>query len=142
MTKTQDILTKLFIELQEAQNKLVTLSGTLKEKFLTNYEKTDSAKYNFIVAIEAMIDIGNHLIAEKKLGLPKEYGDVFRILEEKGVFSKEYTTKFVEMAKFRNLLVHIYWKVDNEKLYSILKENLEDFNIFTEAVRKYLTKEN
>jgi len=44
------------------------------------------------------------------------------------------------MVKFRNLLVHLYWKVDQEQLYQILQTNLGDFDLFNEQVRKYLGK--
>jgi uncharacterized protein YutE (UPF0331/DUF86 family) len=39
------------------------------------------------------------------------------------------------MAKFRNLLVHLYWKVDDQKVYQILKSDIRD-------IKKYLKKIN
>ena len=42
------------------------------------------------------------------------------------------------MARFRNLLVHVYWKVDNEKLFHILQKNLGDFQRFEEFIRDHL----
>jgi len=44
------------------------------------------------------------------------------------------------MVKFRNMLVHLYWKIENDRLYQYLKENLGDFEAFQEAIRKYLKK--
>jgi uncharacterized protein YutE (UPF0331/DUF86 family) len=44
------------------------------------------------------------------------------------------------MVKFRNMLVHLYWKIENDRLYKYLKENLGDFEAFKEAIRKYLKK--
>jgi uncharacterized protein YutE (UPF0331/DUF86 family) len=46
--------------------------------------------------------------------------------------------QLIEMVKFRNLLVHLYWKVENEKLYDYLKNNLGDFEAFKSAIRNYL----
>ena len=43
------------------------------------------------------------------------------------------------MAKFRNLLVHLYWKVNDEKIYEILQYELVDFDEFIEQIaRRYL----
>jgi uncharacterized protein YutE (UPF0331/DUF86 family) len=42
------------------------------------------------------------------------------------------------MVKFRNLLVHLYWKVENGKLYDYLRNNLGDFEEFKLAIRTYL----
>jgi uncharacterized protein YutE (UPF0331/DUF86 family) len=60
-----EVLIRLFGELRLAVEKLKNLSQTSQETFLRSFEKTDSAKYNFVVAIEAAIDICNHLIASK-----------------------------------------------------------------------------
>ena len=34
------------------------------------------------------------------------------------------------MAKFRNLLVHVYWKVDYRQVHAAMRENLEDLRAF------------
>jgi len=34
------------------------------------------------------------------------------------------------MARFRNRLTHLYWDVDNQTIYRILQDNLEDFALF------------
>jgi len=45
----------------------------------------------------------------------------------------------VNMAKFRNLLVHLYWKVDDERLYQILQSQLPDIDAFIDCIaKKYL----
>ena len=36
----------------------------------------------------------------------------------------------MQMARFRNRLVHIYWKIDVDLLYMILQEDLADFERF------------
>jgi len=36
----------------------------------------------------------------------------------------------IEMAKFRNRLVHIYWEVDDELVYDIIKEDITDIDDF------------
>ena len=38
------------------------------------------------------------------------------------------------MARFRNMLVHIYWDVDDERVYTILHENLDDLRAFVRAI--------
>ncbi len=40
------------------------------------------------------------------------------------------------MVGFRNLLTHIYMELDNEKIYQILQENLNDFIKFKEFIYK------
>jgi len=40
------------------------------------------------------------------------------------------------MARFRNILVHRYWEVNEKKVYQYAKENLVDFEKFIEIVSK------
>jgi uncharacterized protein YutE (UPF0331/DUF86 family) len=133
-----DILKRLFDELDRALEKLKDLSRLSKNQLLEHYGNIDAAKYNFIVAIGAGIDICNRIIAKENFGYPQEYAEVIKIMEERKVFNEDLATHWVEMVKFRNLLVHLYWKVENEKLYDYLKNNLRDFEEFKSAIRNYL----
>jgi len=136
------VLDRFFVVLRDALQKLGKLSTLSKEELLGNYEKIDAAKYNFIVAIEAVIDICNRIISQHGLGLPQDYSDVVRVMGEKGVFQERLVKTLVEMVKFRNLLVHLYWKIDNDRLYEYLRKNLRDFEEFITVVQKYLQKQD
>ena len=71
--------------------------------------------------------------------MPEDYSDTFRVMGEIGVFSKGFVEKLMEMAKFRNRLVHIYWEVDNEVIYEILQEDIQDIKEFVAAFMKFLS---
>ncbi len=77
------------------------------------------------LAIEALLDIGNHLLAERGLARPETYADVFRLLSEAGLLSKPLFEESVGMAGFRNLLVHDYMRLEPERLGEILDTKLE-----------------
>jgi len=74
-----------------------------------------------------------------RLRMPEDYSDTFRVMGEIGVFSKGFVEKLMEMAKFRNRLVHIYWEVDNEVIYEILQEDIQDIKEFVAAFMKFLS---
>jgi uncharacterized protein YutE (UPF0331/DUF86 family) len=135
-----NVLNRLFTEMDESLRKLTSLSKLSEDEFLSHYEKVDTSKYNFIVAIEAIIDICNRVISKRKLGFPQDYSDVIKLMSQQGVLEGDLVGRLLEMVKFRNMLVHIYWKIENERLYKYLKENLGDFEAFKEAIRKYLKK--
>ena len=133
-----DILNRLFSEMDEALQKLNGFSKFSKEEFLAQERMIDAAKYDFIVAIEAMIDICNRIISMDKLGYPQDYSDVIRLMGEKGKFQEDLVKQLIEMVRFRNVLVHLYWKVEDDKLYEYLGNNLGDFEVFKSAIRNYL----
>ena len=134
------VLNRLFTEMDESLRKLRSLSKLTEDEFLGHYEKIDTAKYNFIVAIEAIIDICNRIISKRELGFPQDYSDVIKLMSQEGVLEGDLVGRLIEMVKFRNMLVHLYWKIENDRLYQYLKENLGDFEAFQEAIRKYLKK--
>ncbi|MEM5813437.1 MAG: DUF86 domain-containing protein, partial [Candidatus Aenigmatarchaeota archaeon] len=100
----------------------------------SDFKYYDSAKYNLIQCIEAIIDISNHIIARKKLGNPKTYSETFEILGKNNIIPENYVKNYKKMAKFRNLLVHFYAEVKDTEVYKILKENLEDIEQFTKII--------
>ncbi len=133
-----DKIAKLISEMRKASDRLRNLSSIQKEKFLKNYDKIDSAKYNFIIAIESAIDICNHIISQNNYRLPKDFGDTFQVLFEQNVFDKKFLSNLKSMAKFRNRLVHIYWEVNDEQVYVYLQNNLKDFKIFLKSISEFL----
>jgi uncharacterized protein YutE (UPF0331/DUF86 family) len=133
-----NVLNRLFVEMNEALRKLRNLSKLSKDDFLAHYEKIDTAKYNFIVAIEAVIDICNRIISQRKLGLPQDYSDVIKLMGHQGIVQGDLVGRLVEMVKFRNMLVHIYWKIENDRLFHYLTAELGDFEAFKDAIREYL----
>lgn len=70
---------------------------------------------------------------------PKDYSNCFEILRELKVFNQQTLKNMAIMAKFRNLLVHHYIKVDDSKVYEKLFE-IKCFDEFLEGLN-YLLKE-
>ncbi len=137
----KDKITKLSSEIFNAIEKLNELSSLPKEEFLSDSHKVASAKYFLIVSIEAAIDMCNHLISKNRLRVPEDYADTFRVMGEVGAFSKGFVEKLIEMAKFRNRLVHIYWEVDDEAIYEILQEDIQDIKEFVDIFMRFLSKD-
>ncbi|WP_273701903.1 type VII toxin-antitoxin system HepT family RNase toxin [Tepidanaerobacter acetatoxydans] len=131
------ILDKIRV-IQDCISKLDVLSQLSIDEFISDFKNFDSAKYNLQIAIEAMIDIGNHIISRKGLGTPKTYSDTFEILHKYKVIPKKDAVSYKLMAKFRNRIVHFYDDVDDGEVYNILQNNLDDFNSYIEHVNKLL----
>jgi len=55
------------------------------------------------------------------------------------MFSPEFIEKLKSMAKFRNLLVHLYWKVDSKKVFQILKENIQGIKNYIKEIGKIIS---
>jgi uncharacterized protein YutE (UPF0331/DUF86 family) len=86
------------------------------------------------LAIEEVMDIANHFVSFYKWREPIGYRDLFLILKEHGIISEKYLPTFQNMASFRNMLVHRYETIDDELVFGIFKERLDDFELFITLV--------
>ncbi|OFV91565.1 MAG: hypothetical protein A3G76_07745 [Acidobacteria bacterium RIFCSPLOWO2_12_FULL_65_11] len=90
------------------------------------------------LAIQAVLDVSHHIVADKQLGLPADSKEVFGLLATHKVLSPRLSKKLTSMAGFRNVLVHEYLEIDRRRVYRALKEDLRDFEQFIKAVSKLL----
>jgi uncharacterized protein YutE (UPF0331/DUF86 family) len=79
------------------------------------------------LSIECLLDIGNHIIADRGYRKPETYGEILQILAEEGVIPEKLFQELEGMAAFRNVLVHDYLKLDLDKVYQVIKERLKYF---------------
>ncbi|NIO69827.1 MAG: DUF86 domain-containing protein [Anaerolineae bacterium] len=122
----------------EAQGRLRELGQLPEAEFLADYRNTESAKYLLIVATEAAIDLCNHIVARGGGRAPQDYADCFAILADLKVIRPDLAKRLKQMARFRNLLVHLYWKVDNQRVYQVIQSNLGDLDTFRQQVSAWV----
>jgi len=93
-----------------------------------------AVKYRFIVAIEATIDAGQHVISSEGLPVPESFAEVFDVLADSDHLPRPLAEQLRGMAGFRNLLVHGYARVDDVRVRTILRTRLDDFDAFRTAL--------
>ncbi len=136
MEINRGLLNRRIMEIKRAVGELKSIASGGEENFLSNPTGIDAAKYKLVVAIEAALSICNHIAARLEKKIPESYSDCFIILGEEGVLSRDLSKRLARMAKFRNMLVHIYWEIDNAKIYEIIHNDLKDLEEFTGEVGK------
>ena len=113
-------------------SKLKSMSKNINsfEEYLSSQDNIDIAERNIHVAIEACMDIGKIIIANKNLKEPVDNKGIFAILAEAGIINKKSLGFLMPMAGTRNILVHGYDRVDSALIYGIIKNHLQDFDEF------------
>lgn len=96
----------------------------------------DIACYRRFIAIEAALGLCYHVAARQLQKVPEEYAECFRLLHEAGIIPAALSERLQRMARFRNLLVHMYWKVDYNRVYDVLQEDLGDLRAFCVALAR------
>lgn len=112
--------------------------ATSFEEYKDNKMLRRAVERSLQVAVEVCLDIGRRTVALEGFRYPEDNQDVFRVLAEEGMVPADLLSTLLEMARFRNLIVHDYARIDDARVYSILKKRLGDFDAFAEAVRAYL----
>jgi uncharacterized protein YutE (UPF0331/DUF86 family) len=86
------------------------------------------------MVIETYVDIVGHIISDQGFHIPKSYADAFRVLHEENILDTKLFDAMEKIAKFRNIVVHHYDKVDLEIVVTILRKHLDDFLSYKDAI--------
>ena len=124
----------------EFYEKLIKLQKLPKKEFLGD-ERNPAAAESFLRrCIEAIFDIGRHILSKSFAFKSLEYKEVAQTLGEKKVISKDFCEVLIKMAGYRNRMVHFYKEISPEELYNILQHNLEDLLKFLDEIRLFVDK--
>ena len=127
-------LDQMLSNLKEYVGVLRGLGAVPQQDFLNSSDKIGNAKYHFVIAIECCIDIANHVIAAENYRFPHDSADSFTVLGEQSVLDAAFAERLGEMARFRNRLVHLYWDLEDRRVFSYLQDSLGDLERFAQAV--------
>ncbi len=110
-------------------------------KFLRDGQLNAAAERNLQVAIQACIDIANHLVAALGLERPsKEPADVFDTLAKEKIIPERFLETMRKMVGYRNVVVHNYLVVDRNVTYDIIQNRLPDLSKFAKYIEEFLEK--
>ena len=129
------LLAEYVDELQDYRERATSFRVYLNNKMLRR-----AVERTLQVAAEACLDIGRRLIALEGFRYPEGNRDVFQVLGEEGVVPQELLFALLDLARFRNLIVHDYAKIDDAKVYAILKKRLSDLDEYARAIVAYLER--
>ena len=109
-----------------------------REEFLDDSTSQHAAAWCLQRAIQAVLDIGAHILAESGLVDWEEYREIPKRLARDCALPGELAARLEKAAGQRNILVHMYVEVDPELIYKTLQEGLDAFNEFAEYVLRVL----
>jgi uncharacterized protein YutE (UPF0331/DUF86 family) len=95
-------------------------------------------KYTFITAIEACLDVAQHICASEGWGPPSNNADALRVLGAHGVLDTEHADQMACAVAFRNVLVREYVGVDDGVVLARWAD-LSDLQDFVTSVGEWTT---
>ena len=134
MSLNEELIRTRCQEIEESLGRLEKIKDISKEDFLKNQDTQDIACYRLLVAIEAALGLCYHVAARHLKKVPQEYAECFGILADAGIIATDLSESLKKMARFRNLLVHMYWRVEYGTLYELIQYDLEDLRRFSKSI--------
>ncbi len=109
-----------------------------REAFFADRRNLWTAESCLRRALEALLDLGRHILA-KGFGVGvSEYREIAAALGERGVLSPDEAQLLRLLAGYRNRLVRFYLEVSPEELYQICRQRLTDLETIAAAYRRWL----
>jgi uncharacterized protein YutE (UPF0331/DUF86 family) len=108
-----------------------------REGFLADKHKQAAAESYLRRALEALFDIGRHILARKFGAMAAEYKDIARLLFENRALTQKEAVLLRLMAGYRNRLVHFYHEVGPAELFEICAKDSTDIQkILNRMIKK------
>ena len=89
-------------------------------------------------ALEALLDLGRHILAKGFALAPAEYKEVANELGKAGVLSEQDADLLRKMAGFRNRMVHFYNELSENEVYEICTGDLVDVETVLEGLLRWI----
>lgn len=119
--------------------KLESFRSVPRAEFVEESTLYDLAERYLHLACECVADIGQHLISDLGFRHAESYQDVIAVLQEEGILEDDLAEFLKGWMGLRNVLVHVYPKIDHGKTYDTIETELEDLERFAQAVARFLT---
>jgi len=138
--KKQDVQKKIDVILDNLE-KLNLLRKMTFKKFSSDFRNIDSSLHRLQTTIQALLDIGNYIIASLGLRTPETNSEIIEILSEAGYIPAKKVKTYIKMCQFRNRIVHLYNDIDVKILYDILKNEQKDIKEFYTTLLKIIEQD-
>ena len=130
----REILATRLSKLRDALRKLKHIASMTEEDYLRSETDQALSEHFLRLALEAVLDTGNHVIAAKGWRKPLQLRDIPLILVENQAIPSELGGRLAKATGLRNRLVHGYTDIDHRILFTVLQEDLGDFESFATAM--------
>jgi uncharacterized protein YutE (UPF0331/DUF86 family) len=111
--------------------------GSLEE-FMADKRNFGAADSCLRRALEALLDLGRHLLAKVFGKAVTEYKAIADELEARNVLKREAARRLRILAGYRNRMVHFYHEITPEELFEICSHELDDLLLVRNAFKEWI----
>ena len=124
--------------IREAIAALKELPLSDQQAFLGNKHNIAAAESYLRRSLEALFDVGRHILAKGFAYPATEYKEIASGLFEKFVIGKADADLMRKMAGYRNRMVHFYHEISSEELLDICLNHTDEIDRLLEQMLQWL----
>jgi len=107
------------------------------EEYSSDWKIRDICERHFEKIVESVVDLGFLAVKKKGLIIPKDNKNVFDILCDNELISRELSEKLKDAKGMRNVIAHEYGNINDELVFeSVSEEIIRDVEEFVKCVGK------
>lgn len=111
-----------------------------REEFVKEPALHHLAERYLHLAAECVADIAHHVVAEQGFRQPETYKDAMEVLCEHDLLDQDLAERLKDWMGFRNVLVHLYLKIDHGRAYDAIVRDLGDLQEFARKMATLLER--
>ncbi len=132
-----DVLLRKLSYLQQLLFDLTPYENASLNEVLAEHYKLERI---FELLVVTAADILNHMLAERRL-IPTTYRNTFQLAAEQALLPPDLAERLQNAAGMRNVIAHLYERVDHKILHDSITPALEDFSRFVALFETHLDDE-
>jgi uncharacterized protein YutE (UPF0331/DUF86 family) len=105
-----------------------------KEKFLRNRHYIAAAESYLRRSLEALFDVGRHILAKSFAFPATEYKEIAKGLLDKKILNEDEAELMRKMAGYRNRMVHFYHEITPEELHEVCLNHLDEITLLLDRM--------
>lgn len=121
----EQIQTKLDL-LRSNLDQLQRIPQASLDEFRSDFRNVQAALHLLQTSIQALIDLAGVLVARLALATPRTSHELFERLEEAGRLPPGTATRVAPIVGFRNRVVHLYDRIDEQRVFEIVTTHRAD----------------
>lgn len=123
----KDLIRRKLSRLNMYLERLKPIASKSYNEYLSDPYLKFSAERLIQLIVECASDVNNHVVVEKGQRPPEDYTSSFIRAAEAGLLTRDLAERIKGSGGMRNIIVHEYMDIDDEKVFKTLPIALKDY---------------
>ncbi|ADM28656.1 protein of unknown function DUF86 [Ignisphaera aggregans DSM 17230] len=128
---------KLIADINSTITEILSYTSSKPFEELSSVERY-AVRYLLVTLAEALMALAIHLAKRVYNRAPETPIHALTILRDAGLLTIDECDELIKLLRLRNLLVHRYWVIDDEKIYNSIKRGFKAVYSFIEGLERLL----